>query len=176
MELKEEGLKREIGVRALAANSFNMTVGAGIFALPALVYLQAGTAGIFAYLICGFAIIVIMLCFAEIGSRISASGGSYAYVDATLGRFAGFLTNLLYLVGFAMASNAAIANALLNTFSSKLEWLNIPLLRVIILFVLYSGMVWLNIMGTKKAVRFVEITTLAKLIPLVGLVLVGLFL
>jgi amino acid transporter len=36
-------------------------------------------------------------------------------------------------------------------------------------------MIWLNILGTRKAVRFVEITTLAKLIPLAGLVVIGFF-
>ncbi len=175
MEIENEGLKREIGVRALAANSFNLTVGAGIFALPAIVYQMAGTAGIFAYLVCGLAMVIILLCFAEIGSKISASGGAYAYVDTVLGPLAGFITNLLYIAGFAMASNAAIANALLDTFSSQQGWLKDPLFRTGLLFVLYSGMAWLNIRGTKGAVRFVELSTLAKLIPLLTLVVVGFF-
>lgn len=175
MESKEEGLKREIGVRALAANSFNLTVGAGIFALPAVVYQLVGTSGILAYALCGFAMIIIMLCFAEIGSKISTSGGSYAYVESSLGPMAGFITNLLMIVGYAMASNAAIANALLNTFSPQFQWLNEPLVRTFILFVLYSGIAWINIKGTKKAVQFVELATVAKLIPLLGLVVIGFF-
>jgi amino acid transporter len=119
--------------------------------------------------------IIILLCFAEIGSKISASGGAYAYVDTALGPLAGFITNLLYIAGYAMASNAAIANALLDTFSSQHPWLLEPMFRTALLFVLYSGMAWLNIRGTKGAVRFVELSTLAKLIPLMCLVIVGLF-
>ncbi len=175
MEIKEEGLKREIGVRALAANSFNLTVGAGIFALPAVVYQMAGTAGIFAYLICGLAMIIIVLCFAEIGSKISTSGGSYIYVETALGPLAGFITNLLVVIGFAIAADAAIANALLDTFAPQLELLDVPIFRAIIFFILFGGIAFINISGTKKAIRLVELNTVVKLIPLLALVAVGIF-
>lgn len=39
-----EGLVRAIGVRSLAVNGINLTLGAGIFALPAVVAAQLGAA------------------------------------------------------------------------------------------------------------------------------------
>jgi amino acid transporter len=39
----------------------------------------------------------IMLCYAEIGSRVTTSGGSYAYVEAAFGNFAGYIIFTLLL-------------------------------------------------------------------------------
>ena len=75
-----EGLERVVGVPGLALTIVNCTIGAGIFALPAIVSIQLGAFGIYSYLFCGLMMAAIMLCYAEIGSRVTSSGGSYAYV------------------------------------------------------------------------------------------------
>ena len=49
--LNNEGLKREIGIWGLVANSINIIVGAGIFILPVIIAERLGTASIWAYLI-----------------------------------------------------------------------------------------------------------------------------
>ena len=95
-----EGLKREIGIVGLASNAMNSIIGGGIFVLPALVAGIMGSTAIIAYLICGAASILITLCFAEIGSKVTVSGGAYAYVEAAFGTFPGFLTNTSVLVWF----------------------------------------------------------------------------
>jgi APA family basic amino acid/polyamine antiporter len=71
MIIENEGLKREIGVWGLASNSINIIIGAGIFILPAIVAERLGNAGIWPYIICGILMILIMLCFAEIGTKIT---------------------------------------------------------------------------------------------------------
>ena len=68
-------LSRELGVRQLAATIFNYTVGSGIFVLPAFAVLQLGSAAPFAYLTCAVVIGLVVLCFAEAGSRVSSTGG-----------------------------------------------------------------------------------------------------
>ena len=85
-----EGLKRVIGVPGLAATVINNTIGAGIYALPAIVSIQMGAAGILGYLVCAATLAAIMLCYMEIGSKVSVSGGSYIYVEKAFGPFAGF--------------------------------------------------------------------------------------
>ena len=92
----KEGLRREIGVLGLAANTLNRTVGAGIFVLPALIANILGETSILAYLLCGLLMMLIMLCFSEIGSQITATGGAYAYIDAAFGPYAGFLANTMF--------------------------------------------------------------------------------
>jgi amino acid transporter len=92
-EKTEEGLKRVVGVPGLALAIVNGIIGAGIFALPAIVSIALGAFGIFGYVFCGIMLAAIMLCYAEIGSRVTCSGGSYAYVEAAFGNFPGFIIN-----------------------------------------------------------------------------------
>jgi len=76
----DEGLVRAIGVRALGISIVNLVVGGGIFVLPGLIAVRLGPAAIAAYLVCSLAVALVFLCFAEIGSRITRSGGAYAAV------------------------------------------------------------------------------------------------
>ena len=88
---EESGLIRAIGVPGLTANIVNSTVGAGIFALPALVAAQIGAASPLAYVICAGAMCLFVSSFAMAGSRVSLTGGLYAYVEVAFGRYFGFL-------------------------------------------------------------------------------------
>jgi amino acid transporter len=45
-ENTDEGLKRVVGVPGLALTVVNLSIGAGIFALPALIGLQLGAASV----------------------------------------------------------------------------------------------------------------------------------
>ena len=73
-------LSRELGTRQLAAGIFNYIVGAGIFALPAIAMARLGPSAPLAYIACAVLMGLVVLCFAEAGSRVSVSGGPYAYV------------------------------------------------------------------------------------------------
>ena len=79
---REQGLVRAIGVRGLTASIVNVTIGAGIFVLPALVARDLGSAAILAYLACGLAMTFVVASFAMAGSRVSLTGGLYAYVGS----------------------------------------------------------------------------------------------
>src|SRR5262245_12208021 len=83
----ESSLVRSIGVFALAAGIVNTTIGAGIFRLPADVAAQLGAMAPLAYLLCAIAMGLIVLCMAEAGSRVSLTGGLYAYAEVAFGRF-----------------------------------------------------------------------------------------
>src|SRR5262249_6325532 len=91
----EDSLIRALGVWGLAASIVNTTVGAGIFRLPAGVSASLGTAAPLAYLICALAMGLIVFCFAEAGSRVSLTGGLYAYVEVAFGPLIGFLCGVL---------------------------------------------------------------------------------
>src|SRR5689334_18260909 len=79
------GLKRVIGVAGLAFSCFNSIVGAGIFAVPALAAALLGPAAILDYFLCAVLVGLMGLCFAEVGSRVTASGGVYAYARVPFG-------------------------------------------------------------------------------------------
>src|SRR5262249_5244005 len=95
MASSESSLVRVLGPLGLAASIFNITIGGGIFRLPAIVAVSLGAAAPLAYLICAAAMGLIVLCIAEAGSRVSLTGGPYAYVEVAFGPFVGFIAGVL---------------------------------------------------------------------------------
>jgi basic amino acid/polyamine antiporter, APA family len=171
---QDAGLVRAIGVRTLAANAINLTVGAGIFVLPAIVAGELGSAAAIAYLVCALAMCLVLLCYAESGSRVSRSGGSYAYVEAAFGPYAGFLVGTLLWFAFGVLSDAAIANALFGTLAAAFPEIGAAVPRAFFFIILFGGLAFINILGVRQGARFAVTATLVKLVPLLALVLVGL--
>ena len=167
-------LERVIGVRGLAAAIFNITVGAAIFVLPAHVAGSLGPAAPLAYLVCAVATALVALCFAEAGSRVPQSGGPYAYVEAALGSYVGFVCGVLLWLGITIAMGAVATvfadalGGLVPIFSGKVP-------RTIVLATVFAGLALVNVRGTTLGSRLNGISTLAKLIPLVAFVALGLF-
>lgn len=164
-----ENLKREITPLSLAMANMNVMVGSGIFALPALVAEGLGATAILAYFVCAILVFLVAMCFAELGSKTTISGGPYTYIENAFGPFAGFIAGNIYLFG-AMASDAALSNALADTLQLFLPFLRVDMYRIIFHFVVFGGLTWLNISSVKNGVRFVMMTSFGKLIPLLVLV------
>ena len=166
-------LKRTIGVFGLACAVVNITVGTGIFVLPALVAEHLGAAAIICFFVCGFLIFLIALCFAEVGGKVTGSGGTYAYIETAFGPFAGFLANNIFLFGSCILADAAVANGLSETIGRFFPVADSILFRPIFFLILFGGLAFINIRGTKNGVKFVIFTTLAKLVPLLLIVIFG---
>lgn len=171
----EEGLVRVMGARALSLGIVNMIIGAGIFVLPGLIAELLGPAAIIAYLICSVAVALVFLCLAEAGSRVSRSGGTYAYIEDAFGPYPGFLASVLLWFGWGILSNAAVAIALVEVVAYAFPAFNSAGPRAIFLIALFAGLGALNIRGVEWGVRFSVINTYAKLIPLAVLVIFGAF-
>ena len=169
----QENLKREIGPLALTLAILNITVGTGIFTIPAIIAENLGPAAIIAYLVCGVLIFLIALCLAELGSGTTVSGGVYDYIETAFGPYAGFLANNVYWLGACVTSDAAIANALADMLKYFFPFVNNEISRVLFFILIFGGIAMLNIRSVKNSVRFVEMTAFGKLLPLVLLVVVG---
>ncbi len=175
MKNQDEGLKRVIGVRSLTMMAINVTIGAGIFALPAVVAMQLGSSAIWAYLICGLLMVPTLLCFVELGTKITTSGGSYAYVEKAFGPLAGFLTNTVYWLGYAVMTDAALAIVMTDNLATFFPVLSVPLYRMVFLTILMGGLAMLNVIGVKESSRFVVTIAIIKITPLLLLIVVGIF-
>lgn len=174
-ESNSEGLRRVIGVRSLILSAINLTVGAGIFALPAVVSGYIGTASYLAYIICAVLLMLMLLCFVSLGTKFTMSGGAYAYVEQAFGPFAGFLINSLFWFGFAIMADAAVANLLVDNLSIFFPILKNPASRAILMAVIFLFIGWINVRGVKQGVRLVEFNTIAKILPLLVLIIAGCF-
>ena len=166
-------LVRELGVRQLAAIILNYIVGAGVFVLPALAAPRLGAAAVLAYLVCAVIAGLMVLCFAEAGSRVSNSGGPYAYAEAAFGSYVAFIVGALNLLSASLAMGAVsglFAGSLL-----ALTGVTAPIVRPMVVVGVVGAAAWVNIRGLKGGARLVEVATLAKLVPLAGFVVFGAF-
>ncbi|PTX44660.1 amino acid/polyamine/organocation transporter (APC superfamily) [Christiangramia gaetbulicola] len=170
MEDTKEDLKRVVGVFGLSSNIVNVIVGAGIFALPAIVAAGLGSSSIYAYLLCGVLVVLVMLCFAEAGSRITASGGAYIYIKTAFGPYFGFLTAILFIFA-AIAADAAVANAVVEVFGSVFPVFKLPYVRICIILLFFAGFGYINVIGVKNGMRMVKFVTVVKLMPLLLIVI-----
>jgi APA family basic amino acid/polyamine antiporter len=169
-----EGLKRNIGTWGLTSNIINTIIGAGIFVLPAIVTEGLGAASFLAYLFCGFLMTMILLCFAEAGSKVTITGGAYAYIEAAFGKYAGFLTTNLFIFGASLMATAAVANAVADTLTYLIPIFGDKLFRIFFFITLFTGLTIINVVGVSRGIALVKITTIAKLTPLVLLIIAGL--
>ncbi len=166
-------LSRELGVRSFAANIFNYTVGSGIFSLPAFAVIGLGSAAPLAYVACAIVIGLVVLCFAESGSRVSSTGGAYAYVETALGPMIGFVAGcLVFTTGWfaAAAVITAVVRSLLALTSGTPAWLTQVLMVVVV-----TILVTLNMRGVRTGARLLETITVVKLVPLLVFVGIGVF-
>jgi len=166
-------LSRELGVRQLAASIFNYVVGAGVFVLPAFASQRLGAAAVLAYLVCTAVMALMVLCFAAAGSRVARTGGPYAYVQAAFGPYAAFLVGVLNLLSAVVASGLVsgffASSVLVVTGTTQ------PIARVVIMTAAIALATVLNLRGVRTGARLAELLSVAKLVPLVGFVVLGAF-
>jgi amino acid transporter len=172
---RNEGLVRVIGTWALGLSVVNMVVGAGIFALPGRVAAELGSAAIVAYLVCSVVLALVFLCFAEVGSRISRSGGAYAYIEEAFGPFAGFVASILFWFGYSAMADAGITVIMVESIATVVPILGEPIPRAMFIVVLLAFLTAVNVIGVKAGMRLYVFNTWAKLVPLLLLLVAGLF-
>jgi len=170
----ESSLLRSIGTFGLAASIVNVTIGGGIFRLPADMAATLGATAPIAYLLCAIAMGLIVLCIAEAGSRVTMTGGPYAYVEVAFGRFVGFLAGFLLwmLLTFAMA---AVATVLVASLGALVPVLASRESSAAVLVAIYTVFAIINILGVERGARVNSALTVAKILPLVLLIAGGLF-
>ncbi len=167
-------LVRAVGLFGLTAISLNGVIGSGIFVLPATVAKTLGPASPAAYVIAALAITLIALCFAEAGSRFEQTGGPYLYAREAFGRFLGFEVGWMFLLS-RLAAGAAISDAFARYLGYFWTPLGSGMGRAICITILIAALAWLNVLGVRYGTWVVNLFTIAKLLPLLLFVSVGLF-
>jgi basic amino acid/polyamine antiporter, APA family len=170
----ENQLIRALGSGGLTANIVNATVGAGIFAWPATIAAQLGAASPVAYVICGLAMCLFVTSFALAGSRVSLTGGLYAYVEVAFGRYIGFLAGVLYFLT-AILAISGIVELIASSVGSFIPILAGSLGHTFVILLVLVFLVTINIRGVQVGARAVEAVTIIKLAPLLIFVVAGLF-
>ena len=83
-------LRRVVSRWEVVALALNDVIGSGVYLLPATAAALLGGASPLAVLLAGFAVLLIVLCFAEAASLFDAPGSGAVYARAAFGEFAGW--------------------------------------------------------------------------------------
>ena len=127
-----------------------------------------------AYLLCAIAMGLIVVCMAEAGSRVSLTGGPYAYIEIAFGPFAGFLAGFLLwmMLTFVMA---AVATVLMGSVGALIPALSSRAASFAVLATVYALFAAVNAFGVERGSRLNTLLTAAKILPLLLLIVGGMF-
>lgn len=171
--MSRDGLVRSLGLAAMTANTVNCIVASGIFVLPAVVAAILGSGWLIAYVICAVAIALVFLSLAEAASRVSETGGTYRFVEVAFGPYAGMVLGAVLWFS-AVTSSAAVAVIFAGTLGSVMPVLRDGFGRAALIIMTYAVLTAINIRGVRAGAWVVEIVTVAKVAPLVVLIVGGL--
>ena len=165
-------LVRAIGRWSLVALVINCIIGSGIFGLPSVIAGQLGRWAPLGYLGAALGMGVIMGCFAEVASRFTEAGGPYLYARAAFGGFIGIETGWLTWLA-RLAASAASANLFVDYLGELFPGVTRGAPRAALLTLIIGALLAVNVRGVRFGARASNFFTLAKLIPLVTLIVAG---
>ena len=165
---------RSIGKFGLAALIVNSIIGSGIFGIPSELIRVVGRASPIAMIASGLIAAIIMACFAEVASQFSEPGGVYLYTRTALGHFAGTQSGWFIWVCFLVAA-AANANLFVIYLSGMLPWAGSPFGRLIVVMAIIAIPAVANYLGVRSGSLLSTVFCIAKLVPLVVIIALGLY-
>lgn len=167
-------LARVLRHRDLVALAINGVIGAGIFGIPAVLYARVGSMSWAAMLLAALVIALITLCFAEVGSAFSETGGPYLYALDVFGPAAGFQAGWLLWVA-RLSGFGAVINLFMDYVGYFAPGAATGVARAALITAVVAAITAVNYVGVRRAATVNNALTVAKLVPLVLFVVVGLF-
>ncbi len=156
-------LKKELGLFDVFAVSTGAMFSSGFFLLPGLAFAQTGASVVLAYLLAAILILPAMFSVTELSTALPKSGGSYFFLDRSLGPLAGTIGGL----GTYFALTLKTAFALIGIGAYAAIFVELPIKPVAIALTIVFVMI--NIFGAK------ETTTLQRWLVTVLLAVMAMF-
>jgi amino acid transporter len=158
----------------LIALTVNGIIGSAIFFLPSTIAGLTGAFSPYAYMLCALVTLPFVLSFAEVSSRFDAAGGPYLYAYEAFGKFIGFEIGwLAYLT--RLSATGANYNLFVLYLGHFFPETGSGILRASIVFILLAMFTVINIRGVRYGAWTVDFITIAKLLPLLVLMAVGIW-
>ena len=172
--MKKPELYRGLGRFDVIALCVNSVVGAGVFAMPAGLAIDAGRYSL-AVIFAAFVVVGLMaLTLAEVASRYDVTGGPQYYAQVTFGPVTGFTVGWLFVLS-SLASTALIAQVMLDYAAALWPALAAPWPRAVVVTVSTIFLAAINIRGVTRGAWIGNLLTIAKMLPLGLIALAGLW-
>ena len=153
--------------------SMNGVIGSGVYLLPAAAAALLGPASLWAVPLAGACVLLLALCFAEAGSHFDAPGAGYIYTREAFGEFVGFQVGWMTWLA-RLASAAALWNGFVQALSFVLPGAGEGAVRVALILLPLVLYCVVHLIGVQHTARLEVGLTIAKVLPLVLLIAVGL--
>jgi amino acid transporter len=147
-------------------------IGADIYVVAALGSASLGPAQLVAWIVAGLLAALIALAFVQCAAIDSDVGGSYTYARTAFGPLVGFLAGWALYVGEWVALPVfpiAFVNYLHRVFPDLTTTTDIP-----VKIALIASISAVNLLGAKKGARLNDVLAVAKLVPLLILIVLAL--
>ncbi|MGY0560224.1 MULTISPECIES: APC family permease [unclassified Luteimonas] len=171
----QPALLRAVGRWQVVGLSINDVVGSGIYLLPAAAFAMLGSFSIWAVLLAGITVGLLVLCYAKASSYFDQPGGSYLYAREAFGPFVGFQIGwTIWLTRVVVA--ASLSNGLADAIARFWE----PAAtagpgRTAVIAGSLLMLTTINIIGVSWAARAAVVLVVCKLVPLLLFIFIGLF-
>lgn len=163
-----------LGFWSMVLLGLNGMIGSGIFLLPGTVMNLAGSWSIVVYLFVTLIVLSIAWCFSQCATLFNRNGGAYIYAKEAFGDFIGFEIGLMrWVVG--ILAWASLIVGFITALSSIWPDLQQEPFRSFFILGVVGSLGLLNIFGIKIFKHINNLVTVAKIIPLLLFVLLGLF-
>jgi len=168
------GFRRVVSRWEIVAFSINDVIGSGVYLLPAAAAAILGAASVGAVVLAGFAVLLLVLCFAEAASHFDRPGGAYLYTRHAFGDLVGFEVGwMTWIARVSSVSSLSVGFAQALSYlwpATRQGWsqglaIALPLLALTVI----------NVIGVKSGVRTAVFLAVSKTLPLLLYIAVGVF-
>jgi APA family basic amino acid/polyamine antiporter len=101
-------LKKQLGILDVFSIAAGAMISSGLFVLPGLAFEKAGPAVIIAYALAGVLMVPTLLAVCELATAMPKSGGSYFFVERSLGPLAGTVAGFANWLSIALKATFAM--------------------------------------------------------------------
>jgi amino acid transporter/mannitol/fructose-specific phosphotransferase system IIA component (Ntr-type) len=116
---KTKGLKRELGLLGIFCIASGAMISSGLFILPGLAFAKAGPAILISYVIASLLVLPAMLSKAELSTAMPKAGGTYFFIDRSMGPMMGTIGG--FAAWFSLAFKSAFALVGIGVFAILLN-------------------------------------------------------
>ena len=163
------------GVRRwdLVALMINCIIGAGIFGLPSQIYSLTGAYSLLAFAACAVLVALLAVCYAEVSSRFTETGGPYLYAREAFGPVIGFQVGWIAVLA-RLGSLAFVSNVLVNYLSFFWPAAGERFWRTGIIIALFAVLTGINLIGVRQTAVASDVMTVGKVAPILLFIAAGL--
>ncbi len=167
-------LRRVASRWEIVAFSINDVIGSGVYLLPAEAALILAGASVWAVLLAGVAVTLLVLCFAEASSHFDRAGGAYLYTRSAFGDLVGFEVGWMTWIA-RVASVASLSVGFAQALSYFWPAVSSGWPRAAAVALPLAVLTWINAVGVKEGVRTAVFLAVAKTVPLLVFIAAGAF-